>query len=132
MTEKDIIATTYYDTMDIYRKTDIKDPVTKINKQDYVKIQTALKCALSKKKLSILKIIDNKNDSIYESRIFLDPGVQVLKGDKMELTIGVNGEIRIFYAGEPMVYISHREVPVFRPMKASFPWGQAGRIAVPT
>jgi hypothetical protein len=111
MTEKDILSSTYYDTIDIYRKTTAKDPTTKITVNTYALITSNVKCALSQKKMSIPKEKNMKNDIIYEPRVFLSPDTTVIKGDKLILTVGASSQVKTLYAGDPMVYISHQEIP---------------------
>jgi len=117
MNEKDILAKTYFDTATVYRKQPTED-ADNISKLTYQPVHSNVPCALSKKTLKATNQTETSNNIEYEAHLFLDPGVLIKPGDKIIITIAANNESRIMYAGEPLVYSSHQEVPLMRDERA--------------
>ena len=109
MSEADIIATLYFDVMDIYRKEKVVNEhgVTELKEN---LIASNIKCSLDKKD----EVTSNGEVGSIVSgyKVFCRPTVDIKIGDKLVITY--NGLTHTFEAGEPYPYQSHLEVPVIR------------------
>lgn len=119
MNEKNILAKTYTDLATIYRKQPSKD-ADGITSNAFQSLFEGIPCALSKKEFkSTIRAKDGSNYDIkYDSALFTSPDNVVKAGDKIVITLGANSEVRTAYAGEPMVYVSHQQIPLERDERA--------------
>ena len=112
MSDADIIATLYFDSMDIYRKEKVKDPNTGVTTMQEVLKYSNLQCALDKKDEVTTA---GEVGTAYISaayKLFCRPTVDIKVGDKLVVTY--NGRTEEFEAGDPYPYKSHQEVPVIK------------------
>ena len=108
--EIDIIATLYFDSMDIYRREKVKDPNTGVTTMQEVLKYSNLQCALDKKDEVQT---GGEVGTAYISaayKLFCRPEVDIQTGDKLVITY--NGRTEEFEAGEPYPYKSHIETPL--------------------
>ena len=108
--EADIIATLYFDSMDIYRKEKVKNPNTGITTMQEILKYSDLKCSLDKGSETT---VAGETGTAYISaayKLFCRPTVDIRVGDKLVITY--NGRTEEFEAGEPYPYKSHIETPV--------------------
>lgn len=113
--EADIIATLYFDNMDIYRKEKVKNPNTGITTMQEILKYSNLQCSLDKKDEVQT---DGEVGSAYISaayKLFCRPTVDIQVGDKLVITY--NGRTEEFEAGEPYPYKSHIETPVTKKVR---------------
>lgn len=118
MNEADILANTYFDKCMIERIQDIENPDTGITEQGYAPIKgqkEAIPCALSQSGLGsagALAVVENSgsvNVTYEEQKLFTGPGVDVLKGDRIQITQST-GYKQVLYAKKPFFYPSHTEI----------------------
>ena len=112
MSDADIIATLYFDSMDIYRKEKIKNYNTGVTTMQEVLKYSNLQCALDKKDEVQT---GGEIGTAYISaayKLFCRPEVDIQTGDKLVITY--NGRTEEFESGEPYPYKSHQEVPVIK------------------
>ena len=110
MSDADIIATLYFDSMDIYRKEKVKDPNTGVTTVKEALKYSNLQCALDKK--DEVQTGGEVGTAYISSayKLFCRPTVDIKVGDKLIITYnGITGE---FEAGEPYPYKSHIETPL--------------------
>ena len=110
MSDADIIATLYFDSMDIYRKEKVKDPNTGVTTMQEVLKYSNLQCSLDKKDEVQT---GGEIGTAYISaayKLFCRPTVDIKVGDKLVITY--NGRTEKFEAGEPYPYKSHIETPL--------------------
>ena len=110
MSDADIIAALYFDSMDIYRKEKVKDPNTGVTTMQEVLKYSNLQCALDKKDEVTT---GGELGTTYISaayKLFCRPTVDIRLGDKLVITY--NGISEVFEAGEPYPYKSHQEITV--------------------
>lgn len=97
----------------IERLTDVEDPETGITEQGLVKIVDNLKCALSqnnvKDALPVIENTGNVNLTYDDQKLFISPGIDVLKGDKITI-MQSTGHQHVLYAKKPFYYPSHTEI----------------------
>lgn len=108
--EIDIIATLYFDSMDIYRKEKVKDHNTGVTTMQEVLKYTGLQCSLDKK--DEVQTGGEIGTAFISAayKLFCRPTVDIKVGDKLIITY--NGRIEEFEAGEPYPYKSHIETPL--------------------
>ena len=108
--EIDIIATLYFDSMDIYRKEKVKDPNTGVTTMQEVLKYSNLQCSLDKG--SEATITDETGTAYISAsyKLYCRPTVDIQTGDKLVITY--NGRTEEFEAGEPYPYKSHIETPL--------------------
>ena len=112
MSDADIIATLYFDSMDIYRKEKVKDPNTGVTTMQEVLKYSGIQCALDKK--DEVQTAGETGTAYISAayKLFCRPTVDIKVGDKLVITYnGITGE---FEAGEPYPYKSHIETPVIK------------------
>ncbi len=110
MSDADIIATLYFDSMDIYRKEKIKNPNTGVTTMRETLKYSNLQCSLDKGSETTTA---GETGTAYISaayKLFCRPTVDIKIGDKLVITY--NGRTEEFEAGEPYPYKSHQEIPV--------------------
>ena len=110
MSDADIIATLYFDSMDIYRKEKVKDSNTGVTTMQEVLKYSNLQCSLDKKDEVTTA---GETGTAYISaayKLFCRPTVDIKPGDKLVITY--NGRTEEFEAGDPYPYKSHQEIPV--------------------
>ena len=108
--EADIIATLYFDSMDIYRKEKVKNPNTGVTTMQEVLKYSNLVCCLDKKEEIQTK---GETGTTYISaayKLFCRPTVDIQVGDKLVITY--HDRIEEFEAGDPYPYKSHIETPL--------------------
>ena len=113
--EADIIATLYFDSMDIYRKEKVKGPNTGVTTMKEVLKYSNLQCSLDKKDEATTA---GEMGTAYISaayKLFCRPTVDIQVGDKLVITY--NGRTEEFEAGEPYPYKSHIETPVTKKVR---------------
>ena len=112
MSDADIIATLYFDSMDIYRKEKIKDHNTGVTTMQEVLKYSNLQCALDKK--DEVQTGGEVGTAFISAAyiLFCRPTVDIQVGDKLVVTY--NGRTGVFEAGEPYPYKSHQEVSVIK------------------
>ena len=110
MSDADIIATLYFDSMNIYRKEKVKDPNTGVTTMQEVLKYSNLQCALDKG--SETTIAGETGTALISAayKLFCRPTVDIQVGDKLIITY--NGRTEEFEAGDPYPYKSHQEIPV--------------------
>ena len=110
MRDADIIATLYFDFMDIYRKEKVKDPNTGVTTMKEVLKYSDIQCALDKK--DEVQTAGETGTAYISSayKLFCRPTVDIKPGDKLVITY--NRRTEEFEAGEPYPYKSHIETPV--------------------
>lgn len=116
MNEAEILAQTYEDVCIIERLTDYENPITGVSEQNYFPINEGeVICALSQSGLGSagnLAVVENTsaiNVTYEEQRLFLMPGVDIKKGDRVTVT-QKTGQVHVLYAKKPFGYTSHLEV----------------------
>ena len=115
MNEADIIATLYFDSMDIYRKEKVKDPNTGVTTMKETLKYSNLQCALDKKdEVTTAGEIGTAYISA-AYKLFCRPTVDIKVGDKLVITY--NGRTETFEAGDPYPYKSHIETPVTKKVR---------------
>ena len=110
MSDADIIATLYFDSMDINRKEKVKDPNTGVTTMQEVLKYSNLQCSLDK---GSEVTTAGETGTAYISaayKLFCRPTVDIKVGDKLVITY--NGRTEEFEAGDPYPYKSHQEIPV--------------------
>ena len=110
MSDADIIATLYFDSMDIYRKEKVKDPNTGISTMKEILKYSNINCCLDKGNETTITGETGTASIISPYKLFCRPTVDIKAGDKLIITY--NGRTETFEAGEPYSYISHIETPV--------------------
>ena len=112
MSDADIIATLYFDSMDIYRKEKVKNLNTGVTTMQEVLKYSNLQCSLDKK--DEVQTSGEIGTAFISSayKLFCRPTVDIQVGDKLVITY--NGRTEEFEAGEPYPYKSHQEVPVIK------------------
>lgn len=120
MNEAEIIATTYYDKMNVYRP--FKDTLQTgesvfLDGLEGKKIYSDIPCALST--FSDGKASKTESNVKVESdyKMFYDPSIHIEKNDTIECWH--EGRYYILRAGKEMAFISHCEIPVNEIKKTS-------------
>lgn len=115
VTEAEILASTYFDICTIERYEDFEDPETGITKQGWKAYVTNEACALSqnntKDGLSVVEGTGIVNVTYDDQKVFLSPGIDVIKGDRIKIKQSTGHE-HIFYAKKPFFYPTHTEIYV--------------------
>ena len=110
MSDADIIAALYFDSMDIYRKEKVKDPNTGVTTMQEVLKYSNLQWSLDKK--DEVQTAGETGTAYISAayKLFCRPTVDIKTGDKLVITYnGITGE---FEAGAPYPYKSHLQTPV--------------------
>ena len=115
MSDADIIATLYFDSMDIYRKEKVKDSNNGVTTMQEVLKYSNLQCSLDKG--SEATITDETGTAYISAsyKLYCRPTVDIQTGDKLVITY--NGRTEEFEAGEPYPYKSHIETPVTKKVR---------------
>lgn len=111
MTERQILDSTYFDTVTIYRRENYLDPATGQTRQRDKIIAEALRCALSKNQGHSHGTDGSVGQIRGEYVLFANPGAPIADGDFLAITTGTGMTVK-GRAGTPFVYPSHLEVPV--------------------
>jgi len=112
MTEADILAATYRDSCNVFRRNFSKDSHTKQTRQEEVLVYENISCALSTP--SGGGFDSRKGVGGYQSgyTLFCRPDQDIAKGDKLVVTTEA-GAVFTLWAGRPFSYAgSHMEVPL--------------------
>lgn len=104
-----ILAKTYFDSCNIYRKTKVKNEETGITKEQEVLIYTG-KCALSRNSTPTLKE-DGVGIIVNTHKLFTLPIANIKAGDTVKVKT-LNNMDFTFIAGEPFYYPSHLVTPL--------------------
>ena len=110
MSDADIIATLYFDSMDIYRKEKVKDPNTGVTTMQEVLKYSNIQCSLDKGSETTTAGETGISYILSSYKLFCRPTVDIMAGDKLIITY--NGRTEEVEAGEPYPYKSHQEIPV--------------------
>ena len=86
-----------------------------VDDDDNVPIYTDIKCHCSQQQSKTKQDITNNID--YVVKLFTMPSFDILAGDVIEVTFE-NKQKRTYKAGEPLWYLSHIEVPLYRDTEA--------------
>jgi hypothetical protein len=113
MNEADVLASTYLDTCLIERLMDIENSETGLTEQIYRPVYAEPKaCGLSQGNKSGLAVIEHTNVvnvTQEEQKLFMAPGTDVIKGDRLTITQST-GNILVLFAKKPFFYPSHTEI----------------------
>lgn len=110
MIDAEILELTYFDKATISGKVKYKKSNGATAFKDGVKAEN-IKCAISKKDLSVGEQIDTTNNLIYKEVMFCNPKTDIIAGDNVVVTLEC-GIKKSYVAGEPFYYSSHLEVPL--------------------
>lgn len=105
---------TYEDKVTIRRHEDVK--IGSVTRKEWVEKYTDQPCRISQKALGTNNQTDTTNQIAYETKLFISPDVDILQGDRLEVTRG--SLKRSYIAGEPFLYPTHQEVSIQRGEKA--------------
>ncbi|MGX4686308.1 hypothetical protein JNUCC83_05330 [Vagococcus sp. JNUCC 83] len=113
MNEADILATTYLDSCRIERFDDVENKETGLTEQNWIKIYDDVRCALSqntrKDDLPVIEGTNSVNVTYDDQKLFIRPGIDVVKGDKLTVTQST-GHKHILFAKKPFFYPTHTEI----------------------
>lgn len=111
MTEQQAIESTYFDRAAVYRRTSVKDEISKQTKQTDRLIIDALPCALSRDKSGALALGGGYGQTSGSYTLFCSPDAGICAGDKLVVTTAA-GQVFTLWAGAPFAYPqSHCEIP---------------------
>lgn len=105
--EADVIASLYFDVMDIYRKEKTIDD-NGISVLTEVLKYSNIECSLDKK--DEISATGEVGVLVGAYKLFCRPTIDIQVGDKLMITY--SGITKEFEAGEPFPYKSHLEVPL--------------------
>lgn len=114
--EADIIATLYWDIMDIYRKEKVKNPNTGITNFEEVLKYSGIKCELDKGSETQIAGETGTASLVASYKLFCRPTVDIKAGDILVITYN-GGRTETFEAGDPYPYKSHIETPVTKKVR---------------
>ena len=107
-----VIERLYTDRCTIYRYQAMKDPDTKETKQVLQPVYVDRPCRISQRALGTNDQTEAQNDIRYETKLFIAPELEIRQGDSIEVTR--ESMTRLYTAGEPFLYSTHREVSLQR------------------
>ncbi len=112
MREQDILATTYHDAADVYRRVNrAKDPETKQTRQTEALIASGVPGAWSKTSGDPYNQSGRVGLARVDGVYFCAPDAAIQLGDKVVVRTAVGDELTLI-AGKPMRYVSHAEIPL--------------------
>ncbi|MDL2217385.1 hypothetical protein LJC27_01855 [Christensenellaceae bacterium OttesenSCG-928-M15] len=112
MNEQDILATTYHDTADIYRRVSLeKDAVTGQTRQAEQLIVSGVSGAWSKTKDDTYHTSGKSGLARVDGTFFCAPKTDIMLGDRVVVHTEM-GDTLDLRAGRPMRYVSHANVPL--------------------
>ena len=112
MRERDILATTYFDSADVYRRGNTeKDPVTKQTRQTETLIASEVPGAWSKTGGDQYSQSGRAGLARVDGVYFCAPEADIRLGDKL-IVHPAAGDALPLRAGRPMRYVSHAEIPL--------------------
>ena len=113
MSEADILATTYLDKCTIARRgAAVKDPDTKLSRQEEITVAQDVPCSLSTPSGGKLELSGGHGQTNTSYSLFCRPDVDVQAGDKIIALKG--GRAYALWAGSPTTYSgSHTDTPLF-------------------
>ncbi len=117
MTERDILASTYFDRADVYRQSHQEDPDTAQMRPVVTQIAAGIRCALSQGKSGSHTVSDGAGATRSSYVLFCDPAADIAAGDRLEITTKT-GRSYTLWAGQPFVYVSHAEIPLTGEMRS--------------
>lgn len=117
MWSKEILKRTYFDRCSIYRKEEAESP-SGLTRQVRGLVAADVPCALSRKRPDGAGREGPHGVIAAEHVLFMDPGVEVLAGDEVEVIRQAAPAAQRYWAGEPFVYSSHQEIPLRREERA--------------
>lgn len=106
----------YDSTCTIIRHEKYKDSKTKETKMGSIIKFENIPCRISKQSLSKNNQTDTINKIIYEIKLFINPKLEILQGDIVQVT--KFGSTVKYLAGEPFLYSTHQEVLLNKEDKA--------------
>ncbi|MGM0124685.1 hypothetical protein IGI37_002079 [Enterococcus sp. AZ194] len=113
MNEADVLASTYLDTCVIERLMDVENDETGLTEQTYQLVyDSPLPCGLSQGSQSGLAVVEHTNVvnvTQEEQKLFMAPGIDVIKGDRLTITQST-GHVLVLFAKKPFFYPSHTEI----------------------
>ncbi len=111
MTERELLATTYHDRADVYRKADLPDPNTNQMRPAVTRVAAGVACALSQSRSGKHTVRDGVGVTDSSHVLFCDPAVDIQAGDRLEITTEA-GQHFTLWAGAGFAYVSHAEIPL--------------------
>lgn len=115
MSDADIIATLYFDTMNIYRREKVKDPNTGVSTLKDVLKYSNIQCCLDKSNLAVATGETGTSSLVETYTLFCRPTVDIQAGDILE--IRYHGRVETFEAGDPYPYKSHIETTLSKKVR---------------
>lgn len=111
MTEQKVLESTYHDHATVFRRTGVKDDVTKQTHKCETVVAKDIPCALSRNKSGSLTISDGIGHTSSSYTLFCSPGTEIQSGDRLLVTTEA-GQQFVLWAGKPFSYGSHLELPL--------------------
>lgn len=105
---------TYEDRVTVQRIEKVK--VNGETKQQLVGVYEQQPCRISQKTLGTNGQTESTNNTMYETKLFIAPELEIKQGDS--LTVSRGQVTREYTAGESFVYASHQEISIQRKDKA--------------
>ncbi|WP_438349930.1 ABC transporter ATP-binding protein [Paenibacillus sp. FA6] len=103
------IESLYKGTCTIYEYQSLKDPITKITKQQEVPVLENQPCRLSFERVTSVNQTDTAGVVTQTIKLFIAPELMVKPGSKIFIT--QNGRSTAYRdSGEPAIYSSHQEI----------------------
>lgn len=111
MTESEILATTYHDSMNIIRHEEVENPVSHLTEMKETTKYSNVLCELDYGQSGTSYFLSGETDGLNSDyTVFCRPEIDVLEGDKLVIThLGITYEC---IAGIPFKWPSHLEIPV--------------------
>ncbi|WAW15286.1 hypothetical protein [Peptostreptococcus equinus] len=111
MTEVDILASTYSDSMNVYRYEEKENPFSHITDMGEVLKHSNILCELDYGQSGISYALAGETDGLNSDyTVFCRPEIDVIEGDKLVITH--LGREYTCTAGLPFKWSSHLEIPV--------------------
>jgi hypothetical protein len=107
--QRKAIESLYTGACDVYEFNSIKDPQTKINKQQEVMLHMAVPCRVSFSQSPQVGQSDGPGSVTQVIKLFTAPEIEIRPGSKIVVT--QNGRITEYGStGQPAVYNNHQEI----------------------
>lgn len=110
--EQEIVARTFRMSAKVERTESYKNE-NNFTKHGEVTIYPSMPCTVQRSTRRNTSQTEGPNEIEYDTVLLHSPSYMVKAGDKVTVTYP-NGEMAIFYAGEPFYFESHHEVPLIR------------------
>ena len=111
MTERDILAATYFDRADVYRQKTVRDEKTNQMRPSEELAASGLPCALSQSSSGKHVLPDGAGMTASSHVLFCGPDADIRAGELLESRTEAGQTFRL-RAGRPFVYVSHAEIPL--------------------